>query len=384
MPLPEKGYKRVLVIFAYSTILLAVVFLFFKYLFSPLLAFFCAFLIASISRPLINNISKKLSIPKKLCSILFNIISICILTLLLYLALSRLLGELTLLIEFLSSNKLKELFEALKSGFGGLISKFPQNNLTQALLNKGQLEENLITSTLKEFIPLFIKFLIGFFSFFPTAAVFLLLMFISMFYIGCDYERISEFLSCQLSDKAKNTAFEIKRVFLSICTELFKAYFLLTIITFFELFIGFTILRVRYSVILAIVISIVDMLPILGTGTVLVPWSIFSLLLGNSRLCVGLLILYGIITLIRQILEPRIVGASIGLYPLVTLICMYCGLKLIGFPGLFLFPIIAMVIKSLNDKGIVHLYKNIPITPAEQREQSKQKFVSFKKNDRRN
>ena len=88
----------------------------------------------------------------------------------------------------------------------------------------------------------------------------------------------------------------------------------------------------------------------LGTGTVLVPWSVWLFAVGDYPRAVGLLVLYAIITVLRQILEPKIVGKYIGLYPLATLFSMYVGLKLMGVLGLLLFPLGVMVGKSVLDR----------------------------------
>ena len=99
-----------------------------------------------------------------------------------------------------------------------------------------------------------------------------------------------------------------------------RAYAILLSITFVELLIGFSLLRVDYALRSALLTAMVDSLPVLGTGTVLIPWAAAMLILGNCPLGIGLLMLYAIITVVRQMLEPRVVGKQIGLYPLVTLV----------------------------------------------------------------
>ena len=112
-----------------------------------------------------------------------------------------------------------------------------------------------------------------------------------------------------------------------------------------------------YALLIALLTAIVDILPVLGTGTVRIPWAAAMLILGNFPLGIGLLILYAIITVVRQMLEPRVVGKQIGLYPLVTLVCMFVGTYLFGFVGLFGLPIIATVLVQLNQSGDIHLFK---------------------------
>ena len=103
---------------------------------------------------------------------------------------------------------------------------------------------------------------------------------------------------------------------------------------------------VEYSFILALVIALVDILPVLGTGTVLIPWGLISLIGNNYPLGIGLLIGYAVIVVVRQIIEPRIIGKFIGISPLASLAAIYIGLRLMGILGLFVFPIGAIVIKQ--------------------------------------
>jgi predicted PurR-regulated permease PerM len=98
-------------------------------------------------------------------------------------------------------------------------------------------------------------------------------------------------------------------------------------------------------------------MPILGTGAVLLPWSVIAFIIGNTKIGMGMLILYVVITVVRQILEPKIVGQQIGLYPIVTLILMYVGAQLMGVLGLLILPIMATILIKLNKEGSIHLFK---------------------------
>lgn len=118
-------------------------------------------------------------------------------------------------------------------------------------------------------------------------------------------------------------------------------------ITFLILTSGFFILQIRYAPLWAALISLVDALPILGTGMVLVPWSLVCFLQGDSIRAVGLLGIYVTALLIRQVLEPRFVGKHLGLDPLVTLFAMYAGYRFFGFGGMILSPLVAVTVTQL-------------------------------------
>jgi predicted PurR-regulated permease PerM len=120
---------------------------------------------------------------------------------------------------------------------------------------------------------------------------------------------------------------------------------------------------------LALLIALLDILPIVGTGTVLIPWAVISLIVGDYAKGICLLIMYAIITVIRQFIEPKIVGDQVGLHPVATLIAMIVGTKLFGAIGLFGLPISLAIIKDLNDHGKIHVFK--PYKPYSKEEPEK-------------
>ena len=128
-------------------------------------------------------------------------------------------------------------------------------------------------------------------------------------------------------------------------------------ITFIELSIGLTLIGVENSIIIALLISIFDILPILGTGGIMIPWAIISLLTNNIGLGISLAIIYLIITIIRNIIEPKIVGKELGLHPLVTLVSMFIGGNVAGLIGLFGFPILLSLFVHLNNVGVINILK---------------------------
>ena len=126
-----------------------------------------------------------------------------------------------------------------------------------------------------------------------------------------------------------------------------RAYLLLFLLTFSEALVGLWLLRQPYALLIALGVAIVDLLPVLGAGTVLVPWALVVLVFGNYRLGLGLLILYGVMTIVRQIAEPHIVGKSLGLPPVVTLFAVFVGWELFGVLGMLLSPAVALLVKEL-------------------------------------
>lgn len=118
-------------------------------------------------------------------------------------------------------------------------------------------------------------------------------------------------------------------------------------ITFLLLLAGLSLLQIEHTFLLSALITLVDAFPVLGVGTVLVPWSILRLVQYDYALGFGLLALYAAIWLVRSVLEPKFLGKELGLDPLVTLVCIYAGFRLWGLGGILLAPIVAMAVTQI-------------------------------------
>lgn len=132
-----------------------------------------------------------------------------------------------------------------------------------------------------------------------------------------------------------------------------QAQLLISFLTYDLVLVGLWILDVKYALAVALIIVIVDVLPVLGTGAVMVPWTIYAFLTDNQSLGIGLLILYVVITVFRRIIEPKILGNSLGISALATLISMYLGFMVLGFLGLILGPALIILIQALRDAGFL-------------------------------
>jgi sporulation integral membrane protein YtvI len=134
-----------------------------------------------------------------------------------------------------------------------------------------------------------------------------------------------------------------------------RAQVIMSLMTYIIAFIGLLILGVKYAALLSLLIVIVDILPILGTGTFIVPWAAYSFITGNVRLAVGLLILFAVITVVRRIVEPKILGSTLGISALAALVSLYLGFKIMGVFGLILGPAIVIVFEALRKAGFLKI-----------------------------
>lgn len=183
-----------------------------------------------------------------------------------------------------------------------------------------------------------------------------------------DYETVITRLTHLLPQRHRPVISEFRRLCGTTLFKLLRAYGLLMLITFAELTVGLYLLNIPSALLWSALIALVDILPILGVGTVLLPWSVIQLFSGNLSMAIGLFVLYCIISLIRNLIEPHIVSQQIGLHPLATVFFMYLGLQSCGLVGLFAFPVLAMIVKQLKDAGFLfqkHVSSPPPPVPPE-------------------
>ena len=173
----------------------------------------------------------------------------------------------------------------------------------------------------------------------PQALVSLIVMFVSSFYIVNDYEYIASSLKRFLPDKYQAIFYEIRDFFENVLLKILGSYLSIMALTFVELFIGLSIIGITNSGMWALIISFLDILPVLGVGTILIPWGISLLIAGKFATGICILILYIVIAIVRNFVEPRLVGTNLGLHPLAALISMIVGVSLFGAVGMFGLPL---------------------------------------------
>lgn len=198
----------------------------------------------------------------------------------------------------------------------------------------------------------------------PSIVISIVVTIVLSCFMTADYDLIMRFVYCQFRKEKRKDVTRAKELLKMNLGKMAKAYALIMLVTFTEVFIGLTVLKMiglfnsNYIALISVVTSIVDIIPVLGTGTIVLPWAAYSFITGNIGMGIGLLVLYAVVTVIRQIVEPKLVAGQLGLPPFVTLIAMYMGLKIFGVLGVFVLPIIIIMLKLLNDEGIIELWKS--------------------------
>ncbi|HHW57532.1 MAG TPA: sporulation integral membrane protein YtvI [Clostridia bacterium] len=319
-----------------------------------LMPFVVALIFAIIIDPGVNFLEKKLKVPRGLASFLLLLLLIAIITSLIALAISQLVYELSSLAEMVPNfapslnNYVSNLIDKVKNYY---ITLPP--NVTSFI--EGEIQT--VIDTLSVFAKNIAGWLLSLATKLPNFFFMTLISLVSAFFMSKDKYEILNFISRQFpshwSTHAKNIQIDLWKT----AFGYLKATLIVLFINFLEASIGLAIIGIKYYILLGLLISFADLLPALGSGFVLIPWAVYHIIMKNYMLGIYLLILYGFITVVRQMVEPKILGVTIGLHPLVVLLSMFIGAKLFGFVGLIMGPVFVVIFKALQKAEIIPPWK---------------------------
>ena len=326
----------------------------FKYLFSIFLPFLIAFLVAS---PVIS-LAKKATANCggkhfKLWAFFYLFFIIAALSLLISFALGRLVSEISQFLyrfEASGENIISSISDSIDRFFlflGNIPFLRDIGQIDGAEETFSQFAKNIILrfgEALADFLGALIKAL-------PSAFITVVISVIACFYFSMDHERIAYAMKHLLPSSVSSKLTLVKQKIKGILKGYLRAYAMIFLITFLELWGGLLILRRNYAFFLALLIAAVDILPLFGTGIVLVPWGLFLILSRDYSVGFGLLTLFATVTVARQFIEPHFLSESLGLHPLLSLFCIFAGFKLFGFLGMLFSPIIAIIVKEILFSG---------------------------------
>ena len=347
----------------YITAIIFLIYAAIKYALPLLFPFVLALVIAAALQKPIVYLSKKTRLTEKAAAIILCVFIILLLAAVLFFIGNAVIENVEGFVSSVSGvlKNLPRLFENLKASIINISNGFPESLKAkiEGYLNNVNITE--ILSSLNISSPLSGVF--GAAMKIPGIIVSTGIFIISTVFISMDYRKIVNFIFARLSQKHQNTVMDVKQVFFSTVLKLIKSYLIIMLITFSEISVSFLLMKLLgiydsdYIILISLLITVVDILPIFGTGTVLIPWSLYEFITGNVKMGIFLLISYLVISTVRSIIEPKIVGNQANLSPVVTLLAMYLGLKLFGIIGLFILPVCVMIVKLLSDAGKIRLWK---------------------------
>ncbi len=181
----------------------------------------------------------------------------------------------------------------------------------------------------------------------PGILFFLVMFILGTFFFTKDYLLVINFLKELFPTKVIRLAAKIKNIILHAFSSYIKAQLILMLLTAFLVTVGLWIVGKEYPLLWGILCGLVDVLPVLGTAAVLVPWALISLIYGDMYSFVSLLIIQALVFVVRQLAEPKVISKQIGVHPILTLISIYIGLKFFGIMGVIFAPVITLLAVNL-------------------------------------
>ena len=191
----------------------------------------------------------------------------------------------------------------------------------------------------------------------PDIALFCFTTVLAIYFTAVNYWTILAFLKRQLPHTWQVRCRSALQCFRGTILKWLRSELTLLLVTFSVLLVGFLWMRLDYALLAAVFLALVDALPVLGAGIVLVPWSLLSLMLGDIPQALSLLALYGIASLIHSLLEPRLLAGQGNLPSIAVLAAMYLGYRFVGVAGMLVFPLGLLLIKQLHDAGVIKLWR---------------------------
>jgi sporulation integral membrane protein YtvI len=356
--------KAFIINFIYAVICVGLFYVFIKYCLGVLAPFIIAFILAyALQRP-IKWAKKKLRLKSHgIISFLLVLLVVCIVFGALSIAVLVLFNELKSFASYLTTqfSSIDELIVTLENYAMGVIVRLPESvrgtigdYVTNAFdsLGKGQseLDLSMLSAPLSGAWSV-VKSL-------PSTILSVVVAVVSCFFMANDYDKVKDLFLSFFSESKRKNVIKTKRSATRALAKLFKAYITIMAITFAEMFLGLFLLKLigvydgSYIAIISFVTCIIDIIPVLGTGTVLIPWAVYNLIFGNFGMGVGLLVIYAVITVIRQIVEPKLVANEAGLPAIVTIMAMFLGVRIFGAFGIILLPFTVIILKLLYDEGV--------------------------------
>lgn len=351
--------KKFIINVAYIVTVYAVLYFIFKYMIHWIMPFVIGFLIASSLKPIVKVITKNTQIKLKNVAIFVISSFYVVVGIFLWFFISFLWSQTFEFVYALPKFYFENVEPILFNINYWLVDRASELSpeLSKTIADIIQNLINYLATAIKNISMFLVHLATEMISNFPLYLISIIFTIVLSVFISTNYYEITTFIKKQLPEKFNSTFSEAKSFISGTLLKMIKAYAIICCITFFELLIGLTLLNVEYRVPIAAIVAVLDILPVLGTGGVIIPWAIIELISKDYITGLGLLGLYVTVTVVRNIVEPRIVGKQIGLHPIITITAMYAGLRLFGFVGFISAPMVAILVKYLNDSGKIHLYK---------------------------
>ena len=366
--------KKFIINIVYTVILVALFYLFFKFAFGTILPILCAVVAAMILQKPVNFICKKTPLKRGLVSALAVLFGFAVVISGLVLFLIWVGSEFKgffqyVMIQFEDIPALVHKVEGYIANAIGFLPEKLETTVMEFVSEKlASITAPTVTpddSSMSIDLSMLSTPLMGIWNTakqIPTTLVSIVVAIVACCFMTADFASVKRLVLGFFQPDTRTKIVRAKRLLFPSLGKMAKAYGIIITITFCELSLGLFLLKLMgiydsgYIFVIAILTAIIDIVPVLGTGTVLIPWAVVSLLNANYPMAIGLIIIYACITIIRQIIEPKLVAAQLGIPAFLTIVSMFIGSQIFGVIGIFILPITIVMLKLLNDEGIIHIF----------------------------
>lgn len=354
-----KRRAQFLIDIAYFAVIALIAFLAFKYVAGWILPFIVAFCIVAVIHPVINKIVGLIGIKQEIVSIIVMILIYALAGTLLFLLIMQIvfvIRDAFALLPDYYENTIKPAMTTLNGSLNDFLRNLPEpwlketENLQADIFS--QMQNYLLDASQKGVSA--ISNLTGRVPAFMLALMFTIML---SFFICVQYDAIVKFLKTQLPPRSGRILKDTRLILVDTVIKYVRAAITLMFITFAELAVSLLFLGQKNAVPIAAGIAIFDALPFFGTGAIMIPWVIIELVQMNFSFAFGLAIVYAIVTVVRNIIEPKVVGDKLGLNPVVSLVSIYLGFKLLGVFGMIIMPIVTQILLELHKKGSIKVFR---------------------------
>lgn len=332
------------VFLAFTVLAGALGYLAIRFLLPLLIPFLIAWMISLAIVPAARRVADRFHLPRKVCAIVFLLLFFGGAVFLLWVCVKRLTGEVRALFESIMTRygSIEGMLQAWEASMEGFLSSlgWMGEGAKETILSTLYRALGGLLSAIATRLPEWIGTL---FSALPSFFLGAVVTVVAGFYFCMDRDALMKGLVDCLPTRMRQGIPSFRARMRRVSWRYLRAYLLLLLVTLVILFIGFLWLRIPYALLLACLIALLDMLPVFGVGTVLFPWAGVLLLQKSYYRGFGLLILYCVAALTRQVAEPRLIGKSLGLHPLLTVFVTYAGFSLFGILGMIFAPFLALL-----------------------------------------
>lgn len=324
--------------------------------FSP---FVVGWIIALIAGPLVRFFEEKIKLKRKAGSVFVIVVIIGLVVLILYLVGAKLTEQAVGIVNGLPEMwaAAQEDFKDIADNLNVIYSKFPKD-VQETLTNVTEQVRDYIGNLLGKIGTPTIAAAGNLAKQVPSILIGIIMALLSSYFFVAEREQINESFHRVMPMSIQNRYEMLKRGLVKAVGGYFKAQLKIEVWMYLILLIGLTVLRVDYAFLIALGIAFLDFLPFFGTGTVMVPWAIIKILSADYPMAIGLLIIWGGGQLVRQLIQPKIVGDSVGMEPLPTLILLYIGYKIGGVLGMLVAVPVGLIAYTMYKEGAFETTQN--------------------------